>query len=60
MIKRVLKDDGETTYNPDVVRFDNCLRTTRGDCGAMEGAITSFLRPNIGDPTMALFWRVSC
>lgn len=47
------------TYSPDVERFESCRLTKRGDCGTEGGAFKSFLRLNIGDPTIALFWRVN-
>lgn len=48
-----------STYSPDVERFESCRRTKRGDCGTVGGAFKSFLRLNMGDPTIALFWRVN-
>ena len=48
------------TYSPEVVLFESCRRITRGDCGAVGGALTSNLRLNIGEAAIALFCRVNC
>lgn len=56
---KIEKERVRETYSPGDALFENCRRKTRGDCGAVGGALTSNLRLNIGDPTMALFCLVS-